>query len=118
MGPRVGGRNFVSRLKQVVLPAPFGPIRPWMVPRRTRRVTSLTATKPRNSFVSPSVSRMVSVTRNALPAQSLAPAAILRLDAARGVYGWAARPAQGRTERGAWLAPAGGWAARPPPPPA
>ena len=24
--PRVGSRNFVSRLKQVVFPAPFGPI--------------------------------------------------------------------------------------------
>ena len=30
--PRVGGRNEVSRLKQVVLPAPFGPIRAWIVP--------------------------------------------------------------------------------------
>ena len=30
--PRVGGRNAVSRLKQVVLPAPFGPIRAWIVP--------------------------------------------------------------------------------------
>ncbi|MNL67399.1 hypothetical protein D3C87_1919800 [compost metagenome] len=26
MLPDVGSRNFVSRLKQVVLPAPFGPI--------------------------------------------------------------------------------------------
>ena len=30
--PRVGGRNVVSRLKQVVLPAPFGPISAWIVP--------------------------------------------------------------------------------------
>jgi hypothetical protein len=28
--PRVGGRNLVSRLKTVVLPAPLGPIRAWM----------------------------------------------------------------------------------------
>jgi hypothetical protein len=45
-------------LKQVVLPAPFGPISAWMWPRRTLRLTSWTATKPANSFVSPRVSRM------------------------------------------------------------
>ena len=61
MRPRVGARKWVSRLKQVVFPAPFGPIRAWMLPRRTRRLTSLTATKPRNSLVRPSVSRMTSV---------------------------------------------------------
>src|SRR5437667_5690074 len=60
MRPRVGERKCVRRLKQVVLPAPFGPMRAWMLPRRTRRLTSLTATKPRNSLVSPSVSRMSS----------------------------------------------------------
>ena len=32
MRPRVGARKCVSRLKQVVLPAPFGPISAWMVP--------------------------------------------------------------------------------------
>ena len=32
MVPRVGGRNEVSRLKQVVLPAPFGPISAWICP--------------------------------------------------------------------------------------
>ncbi len=35
IAPRVGGRNAVSRLKQVVLPAPFGPISAWIVPART-----------------------------------------------------------------------------------
>src|SRR5215216_7922201 len=60
MRPRVGLRNLVRRLKHVVLPAPFGPIRAWMVPRLTLRLTSLTATKPRNSLVSPCVSRMTS----------------------------------------------------------
>ena len=59
--PRVGVRNCVSRLKQVVLPAPFGPISAWIVPRVTARSTSLTATKPLNSFVSPRVSRMMSL---------------------------------------------------------
>ena len=52
-GRRVGARNCVSRLKQVVLPAPLGPMSAWIVPRRTRRSTPLTATKPRNSLVSP-----------------------------------------------------------------
>ncbi len=60
MRPRVGARKCVSRLKQVVFPAPFGPISAWMVPRCTRRLTSFTATKPRNSLVSSWVSRMVS----------------------------------------------------------
>src|SRR2546426_3913238 len=32
----------------------------WIVPRCTRSLTSFTATKPRNSLVSPSVSRMTS----------------------------------------------------------
>src|SRR5580658_354973 len=58
--PLVGGRNAVSRLKQVVLPAPFGPINAWIWPVLTRKVTLSTATKPLNSRVSPSVSRMVS----------------------------------------------------------
>ena len=60
MRPEVGVRNLVSRLKQVVLPAPFGPISAWMVPRRTCRLTLLTATKPLNSLVSSCVSRMKS----------------------------------------------------------
>src|SRR5260221_710175 len=37
MWPRVGVRKWVSRLKQVVLPAPFGPISAWMVLRRLAR---------------------------------------------------------------------------------
>src|SRR6266436_3157226 len=50
--PRVGVRKCVSRLKQVVLPAPFGPIRAWIVPRLTERSMQLTATKPLNSLAS------------------------------------------------------------------
>ncbi len=53
----------MSRLKQVVLPAPFGPISAWMVPRSTRRLTPLTATNPANSLVKSSVSRMNSLIR-------------------------------------------------------
>src|SRR5262249_34259076 len=60
MRPWVGLRNLVSRLKQVVLPAPFGPISAWILPRSTRRLTSRTATKPANSLVRPSVSRTIS----------------------------------------------------------
>src|SRR5215510_2735356 len=60
MRPRVGWRNLVSRLKQVVLPAPFGPISAWMVPRATRSETPLTAVKPAKSLVRSSVSRMAS----------------------------------------------------------
>ena len=37
--------NLVSMLKQVVLPAPLGPIRAWIEPRLTRSATSLTAWK-------------------------------------------------------------------------
>src|SRR4051812_38684327 len=60
MRPRVGSRNLVSRLKQVVLPAPLGPMSAWMLPRRTRRFTPLTAMKPLNSRVMSSVSRIQS----------------------------------------------------------
>ncbi len=60
MLPRVGSRNLVSRLKQVVLPAPLGPMSAWMSPRATFRLTLLTATKPLNSLTRPSVSRMKS----------------------------------------------------------
>src|SRR5262245_59303354 len=60
MRPRPGLMNLVRRLKQVVLPAPLGPINAWMVPRATRRVTPLTATKPANSLVRSWVSRMKS----------------------------------------------------------
>src|ERR1044071_1556512 len=60
MRPALGSRNLVSRLNTVVLPAPFGPISAWIVPRRTCRSTPRTAAKPRNSFVRPRVSRMTS----------------------------------------------------------
>src|SRR5689334_19370782 len=60
MLPEVAGKKPVRRLKQVVLPAPLGPISAWMVPRRTRKSTPLTATKPRNSFDRPRVSRITS----------------------------------------------------------
>src|SRR4051812_2541613 len=46
MVPPVGSRKRVRRLKSVVLPAPFGPITAWMLPRRTFRFTPSTAVKP------------------------------------------------------------------------
>mmetsp|Transcript_36605 Transcript_36605/g.84932 ORF Transcript_36605/g.84932 Transcript_36605/m.84932 type:complete len:235 (+) Transcript_36605:428-1132(+) len=61
MRPRVGVRNLVSRLKQVVLPAPLGPSSAWMWPRCTRRLTESTAVKPLNSLVRSWVSRMNSL---------------------------------------------------------
>src|SRR5271157_138151 len=63
--PALGSRNFVKRLKTVVLPAPFGPISAWIVPRRILRSTPCTALKPRNSLVRPRVSRIASSTREA-----------------------------------------------------
>ena len=57
----------VSRLKHVVLPAPFGPINAWMLPRRTRRSTSRTAEKPANSLLNPRVSRMYSSANHISP---------------------------------------------------
>src|ERR1019366_5619078 len=61
MRPRVGLRNLVSILKQVVLPAPLGPIKAWIVRRLTRRLTPLTAINPANSLVKTSVSRIISL---------------------------------------------------------
>src|SRR5208337_1303524 len=58
--PWVGARNFVSILKTVVLPAPLGPIKAWIAPRRTFKETSLTAMNPLNSFARFLVSRMQS----------------------------------------------------------
>src|SRR5580700_3898781 len=66
--PALGSRNLVRRLNTVVLPAPFGPISAWMVPRRIWRSTPCTAVKPRNSFVNPRVSRIRSSKRKAFGA--------------------------------------------------
>jgi hypothetical protein len=65
--PVVGSRNFVSRLKQVVLPAPLGPMSAWIEPRTTERLTLLTAVNPLNSLVSWRVSRMTSLISRGRP---------------------------------------------------
>src|SRR5215467_2076822 len=87
MLPRVGSRKCVSRLKQVVFPAPFGPMSAWMLPRLTLRLTSLTATNPLNSLVSLRVSRMhwSSVMRRLLPAPAGLALAEEGVDALAGV---------------------------------
>src|SRR5579862_2640309 len=61
MSPAVGCRNLVSRLKTVVLPAPFGPIRAWISPCRTRKDTPSTATNPLKDFARACVSRITSL---------------------------------------------------------
>src|SRR5471030_1728197 len=58
--PELGTRNLLSKLKQVVLPAPLGPIKAWMAPRRTLRSTPETAAKPPNDLPRPAVDRMKS----------------------------------------------------------
>src|SRR5580704_10346497 len=60
MVPEVGCKNLVSRLKKVVLPAPFGPIRAWISPCRTRTETPSTATNPLKSLTRLCVSRITS----------------------------------------------------------
>ena len=41
------------QLKRVVLPAPFGPIKPQIAPRPTSKETSSSAVTPPNRIVSP-----------------------------------------------------------------
>ena len=56
--PEVGLTNFVSMLKQVVFPAPLGPIKAWIEPRLTLRSTSLTAAKSPKDLPRRSVTRI------------------------------------------------------------
>src|SRR3990172_1130389 len=59
MRPAVGFRKPLMMLNSVVLPAPFGPIRPVMLCSATERLHLLTAVTPPNDFVTPSASRML-----------------------------------------------------------
>src|SRR3954452_11220076 len=52
--PAVGGKVPESMLKIVLLPEPFGPIRPSISPCSTLNDTLLTAVKPPNRFTRPS----------------------------------------------------------------
>src|SRR3990172_2227260 len=67
MTPCVGARNRVSRLKTVVLPAPFGPMSAWIAPRRRRSDTSFTARTPANSFDRCRVSSRTSLAMSECP---------------------------------------------------
>ena len=51
--PAVGGSVPDSMLKIVLLPEPFGPIRPRISPCSTRNDTLLTAVKPPKRFTNP-----------------------------------------------------------------
>src|SRR6266852_5481248 len=55
--PAVSGITPVIRLKTVLLPAPLGPIRPWIAPRATVMERSATASKPPNRRETPRSSR-------------------------------------------------------------
>ena len=50
ISPLSGANAPATMLKVVVLPAPFGPIRPTIVPSPTSNDTPATARKPRNAF--------------------------------------------------------------------
>src|SRR5436190_385857 len=56
MVPAFGRSCPAMRLMRVVLPAPFGPMRPNTCPGTTARSTSLTATTPPKRFVRPTAS--------------------------------------------------------------
>ena len=56
MRPLSGRLRPVTALKNVVLPAPLGPISPMMAPRGTTRSTSLSAITPPNFFTTPRTS--------------------------------------------------------------
>src|SRR5581483_8174296 len=57
-------------LKKVVLPAPFGPIRPTIDPRGIEKSTRSTATSPPNVLVTARASRRRSLPFTAAPARS------------------------------------------------
>src|SRR5438477_12101625 len=54
--PAVGRNAPAIRLKVVLLPEPFGPMRPRISPSATSKDTPLTARKPSNDLVSPRTS--------------------------------------------------------------
>src|ERR1044072_7973475 len=74
------------RLSSVVLPAPFGPMRPCTVPRRTARSTASTAKRPPKRRVTPRTSSSHSPCAAALMAQ---------LSGRRGGWRWGALPPAG-----------------------
>src|SRR5437879_3043985 len=61
--PALGARSPDSRFKNVVLPAPFGPITACTPPARKARLTPSTAVNPPNRRYNASVCRMMSLIR-------------------------------------------------------
>src|SRR2546425_518015 len=57
IGPASGAYVPITRLKRVASPAPFGPIRPTMLPASTRMLHSSTAWIPPNAFETRSTAR-------------------------------------------------------------
>ena len=55
MRPEVGRSTPVTQLKNVLLPAPFGPMMARISPRRISRLTLLSAVSPPKRMVRPSV---------------------------------------------------------------
>ena len=69
--PAAGDTNPLSTLKNVVFPAPFGPIRPQVPPGKTTVISSIGVTPP-NRTVRPSTSIMPQAPRRRLSARSRA----------------------------------------------
>ena len=61
MDPLVGGKSPLMRLKNVVLPAPFGPITARSSPGSTAKETSLIATRLPKARVTPRASRRLTI---------------------------------------------------------
>src|SRR5579862_6986235 len=58
MRPPVGVSTPVRQLKKVLLPAPFGPMMAWVLPRSTAKLTCDSAARPPNRTDSMSVARI------------------------------------------------------------
>src|SRR5262245_48067988 len=67
MVPALTGRTPDTQLMRVVLPEPFGPMRPKRSPGRTERLTPFSAVKPPKRLTSPSTSRSGSAMGSAAP---------------------------------------------------
>jgi hypothetical protein len=66
--PADGRNTALIRLKSVVLPAPFGPIRLQIWPASTLKLTSLTAVRPPKRLETPTISRSALTTATACAA--------------------------------------------------
>ena len=84
--PPLAGREPDIRLNSVVLPAPLGPISPWISPVSTVSETSFTATSPPNRRVSP----VTSSRATGQPCRSAAGTAAWRRRCNRSRQPWAA----------------------------